>query len=76
MTGFIEAGIAGLREHIERGQREGFVDPTLLAPETAAWLGWMIERGLRDVVGPAPESEVDALVAAHADVVWHTLYVF
>ena len=76
VTRFIESGITGLREHIERGQREGFVDPALLAPETAAWLGWMIERGLRDIVGPAPESEVEALVSAHADVVWHTLYVF
>ena len=76
VAGLIEAGIFGLRKHIERGQREGFVDPELLAPETAAWLGWMVERGLRDVVGPAPESEVDALIAAHADVVWHTLYIF
>ncbi len=76
VTRFIESGITGLRKHIERGQREGFVDPDLLAPETAAWLGWMVERGLRDIVGPAPEGEVDALVAADADVVWHTLYVF
>lgn len=74
--GFIDAVIAGLQEHIERGQREGFVDPELLAPETAAWLGWMTERGLRDVVGPASENEVAALVAAQAEVVWHTLYVF
>jgi TetR/AcrR family transcriptional regulator, ethionamide resistance regulator len=76
VAGLIKDGISGLRDHIERGQREGFVDPELLAPETAAWLAWMVERGLRDVVGPAPEPEVGALVAAQADVVWHTLYAF
>src|SRR5262249_1931975 len=75
-AGLIKQGIAGLREHIERGQREEFIDPELLAAETAAWLGWMVERGLRDVVGPASEDDVDALVAAQADLLWHTLYEF
>jgi AcrR family transcriptional regulator len=75
-AGLINQGISGLREHIERGQRGGFVDPELLAAETAAWLGWMVERGLRDIVGPAPEEEVDALIAAQADLLWHTLYRF
>lgn len=70
----VHGGIAGLQAHIERGQRDGFIDPGLLAPETAAWLGWMVERGLRNIAGPAPEGEVDALIDANADVVWHTLY--
>lgn len=74
VAGLVYGGIAGLQEHIERGQREGFVDPELSAHETAAWLGWMVERGLRNIVGPAPEAEVDALIDAHADLVWHTLY--
>jgi AcrR family transcriptional regulator len=75
VAGFVQAGMDALREHIERGQRDQFVDPALLAPETAAWLGWMVERGLLDVVGPALEDEVEALVSAQADLVWHTLYV-
>lgn len=70
----VYGGISGLENHIERGQREGFVDPELLAHETAAWLGWMVERGLRNIVGPADDAEVDALIDAHAELVWHTLY--
>ena len=72
----VDGGIGALRAHIERGQREGFVDPELLGPETAGWLGWMVERGMRNVAGPASEKEVGALIDAHADLVWHTLYSF
>jgi hypothetical protein len=42
--------------------------------ETAAWLGWRAARGPRNVVGPAADTEVDALIDAHAELVWHTLY--
>lgn len=74
VAGLVSGGIAGLEDHIERGQREGSIDPELLAHETAAWLGWMVERGLRNIVGPAADADVDALIDAHADLVWHTLY--
>jgi len=74
VAGLVSAGIAGLEDHIKRGQRQGSVDPELLAHETAAWLGWMVERGLRNIVGPATEDDVAALLEAHADLVWHTLY--
>jgi len=74
VAGLVSGGIAGLEHHIERGQRDGSIDPGLLAHETAAWLGWMVERGLRNIIGPAADEDVDALVDAHADLVWHTLY--
>jgi AcrR family transcriptional regulator len=74
VAGLVSGGIAGLEDHIERGQREGSIDPQLLAHETAAWLGWMVERGLRNIVGPAADAEVDALIDAHIELVWHTLY--
>ena len=65
---------AGLRTHIRRGQREGFVDPELPAQETAAWLTWMAERGLHQLVRTASDAEVERLVDAYARIVWNTLY--
>jgi AcrR family transcriptional regulator len=66
--------IAGLRAHIRRGQSAGFVDPSLLPAETAAWLTWMAERGFHQLVRGASDAQVDRLVDAYARIVWNTLY--
>ena len=66
--------IAGLRAHIRRGQSAGFVDPALLAAETAAWLTWMAERGFHQLVRGASDAQVERLVDAYARIVWNTLY--
>jgi TetR/AcrR family transcriptional regulator, ethionamide resistance regulator len=62
-----------LREHIERGQVTGVVDPRLLAPETAGWLMAMLERALMQTATASPKS-LRAQAAALSDVVWHVLY--
>src|SRR5215213_10206122 len=46
----MSANAASLRKHIREGQSKGFVDPALPAGETAAWLTWMAERGLHQLV--------------------------
>lgn len=61
-------------EHIERGQREGWVDPELLAPETASWLVWMLERGLNQLVPDAKKARANRLKLNLASMVWHVLY--
>ena len=65
---------AGLRKHIKTGQREGFIDPSLPAKETAAWLTWMAERGLHQLVRQAGDAELERLVDAYTGIVWNTLY--
>jgi len=65
---------AGLRSHVRRGQSAGFVDTALSPPETAAWLTWMAERGLHQLVRGASDAEVDRLVDAYARIVWNVLY--
>jgi AcrR family transcriptional regulator len=67
---------AGLRTHIKRGQKEGWIDPNLLPPETAAWLTWMAERGQHQMVRGADDAETERLIDAYVDVVWNTLYAF
>jgi AcrR family transcriptional regulator len=74
VTVMMAENAAGLRTHVRRGQRAGFVDPTLAPRETAAWLTWMAERGLHQLVRDAGDAEVERLVDAYARIVWNTLY--
>jgi AcrR family transcriptional regulator len=66
--------IDGLRAHIETGQAEGFIDPSLPAAETAYWLQWMAERGLHRMVRTGSKSSQERLAEAYAGIVWNTLY--
>jgi AcrR family transcriptional regulator len=76
VTTMMTRSTTGLRKHIQRGQRQGWIDPDLLAAETAAWLTWMAERGQHQMVRLADDSEVEALIDAYADVVWNALYAY
>jgi TetR/AcrR family transcriptional regulator, ethionamide resistance regulator len=66
--------IDGLQAHIETGQADGFIDPSLPAAETAYWLQWMAERGLHRMVRAGSESTQERLAEAYAAIVWNTLY--
>jgi AcrR family transcriptional regulator len=70
----MQRNTAGLRKHIRSGQAGGFVDEKLLAAQTAAWLTWMAERGLHQLVRDADEADLERLVDAYATIVWNTLY--
>jgi hypothetical protein len=69
----MESYIAGLAAHIERGQLDGFVDPSLPPHETAYWLQWMAERGLHRMVR-TESARADPLLDAYAMIVWNSLY--
>jgi AcrR family transcriptional regulator len=72
-----ERGIADLERHLATGQRDGWIDPSLVVPETAAWLSWLGERGQHQLLrSAADEGRVEALVDAYAQIVWRTLYAF
>lgn len=66
--------IDGLRTHIETGQADGFIDPSLPAAETAYWLQWMAERGLHRMLRTESESSQERLAEAYAAIVWNSLY--
>jgi AcrR family transcriptional regulator len=76
VTTMMSRNAAGLRSHMRRGQKEGWIDPNLLPAETAAWLTWMAERGQHQMVRTADDKEVGRLIDAYADIVWYTLYAF
>lgn len=70
----MQRNIAGLRKHMRTGQAAGFVDERLPTAQTAAWLTWMAERGLHQLVRDASEAELEELVDAYTHIVWNTLY--
>jgi TetR/AcrR family transcriptional regulator, ethionamide resistance regulator len=70
----IERGIAALRDHIEQGQRDGWIDPELLPAETAAWAIWMLQRVLDQVLAGASRAQTAKLTRTLAGMAWHTLY--
>jgi TetR/AcrR family transcriptional regulator, ethionamide resistance regulator len=74
VEGMMSWNVAGLRNHIKAGQKAGFIDPDLLPQQTAAWLQWMAERGLHQLVRNAGPAEVERLIDAYTSIVWNTLY--
>jgi hypothetical protein len=60
--------------HISTGQKEGFVHKNLDPERTAAWLTWMAERGLYQLVASARPAELEKLLTAMTDITWNTLY--
>jgi AcrR family transcriptional regulator len=69
--GNVHQTIAG---HIARGQRDGFVRPDVRPDETAAWITWMAERGMTQLVALADDEARDRLAESLATMVWYTLY--
>ena len=67
-------GHSELAKHIHRAQSAGAADPSLDPESTAAWLVWMIERGLYQQIRPAKGRQVKRHVSALASIVWRTLY--
>jgi TetR/AcrR family transcriptional regulator, ethionamide resistance regulator len=70
----LESTESVIRRHIARGQREGWANAAVDDAETARWLIFLTENGLRHIIGPAPEHCLSELVEAWADTVWFTLY--
>jgi AcrR family transcriptional regulator len=73
-----QQGFAGVHEtiagHIADGQAAGFVRPDIHASETAAWITWMAERGMTQLVAVADAPGRERLAESLAAMVWHALY--
>lgn len=67
-------GHTELAKHIRRAQASGNARQDVDPESTAAWLVWMIERGLYQQIRPARPKEARRHVAALAAIVWHAIY--
>jgi AcrR family transcriptional regulator len=72
-TTAVEEAAKRVAVHIEDGQRDGVVRGELNAKNTARWLSWMTESGLRHAFAHSDNAD-PADVAALTDVHWFTLY--
>lgn len=73
-----EAAYAGAQraaaKHIKAGQRAGYVRPDLHADEAAAWLTWMAERGMTQLVQRAGKARLRRLEDTFTAILWYALY--
>ncbi len=69
-----DVAIAAIGEHIAAGQVAGHVDPSIPPRETAAWLYWMVERGMRQLVSGADVARKRELRDNLASILWHVLH--
>lgn len=73
-SGLIVASTNGLRAHIRRGQKGGWVDQAIQPEPTADLLTWMAERTFHQLLPGASDAGVERLVDAYTDIVFNTLY--
>jgi AcrR family transcriptional regulator len=70
----LERTISEVAGHIATGQANGYVTPGIDPQRTAAWLTWMAERGLYQLVAPATPEGIERLLDGITDITWNTLY--
>lgn len=70
----IAESIDGLRRHIARGQKDGWIDPTLHPESCATHLTWMAERTFNQLLPGASPRAVARLTETYTDIVWGVLY--
>lgn len=74
VTDMVARGVGGLRRHIKRGQRAGWIDPDLPADDVAVLITAMNERGFEQLRRVDDQVMLDRLLDAHAAFVWNALY--
>ncbi|MEH3131823.1 MAG: TetR/AcrR family transcriptional regulator [Mycolicibacterium neoaurum] len=72
--GLLTVGHVELAKHIRRAQDAGGARADIDPESTAAWLVWMVERGLYQQIRPAGPTQTRRHVAALAAIIWHSLY--
>jgi AcrR family transcriptional regulator len=70
----MEVSAKSVAEHLDAGQKQGFVHAELDADRVAAWTTWMTERGFYELVRPAGAKQRENLLTALTDIVWNTFY--
>jgi AcrR family transcriptional regulator len=64
-----------IADHIREGQAVGRIRKRLKPADTAAWLVWMLERGMSQVIGREQDDKrIKQLIDAVAEILYTTLY--
>jgi AcrR family transcriptional regulator len=70
----VQKAIDAISAHIRAGQAEGTITRDLDPDDAAAWITWMGERGMHQLVSPGTDEHADRQAGALTDVVWKLLY--
>ena len=66
--------IAELHAAVLAAQASGSVDRSLDAKNISGWLGWLLERGVDQLVQDAGPSQLRTVADSLTTIVWNTLY--
>lgn len=72
--GLMDDSMQALAAHIREAQSQGFARPDRDADTMAAWLLWMTERGLYQLINHADPARFEALLTSFTDIYWDALY--
>lgn len=72
--GLMSESMEALASHIREAQSEGFARPDRDPDTMAAWLLWMTERGLYQLISHADAARFEALLESFTDIYWDVLY--
>lgn len=71
---YMASGQKGIADYIRTGQQAGVLRADLDADASAAWLTWMMERGLSQLSLSAGEYEPERVLTAVVDILWKALH--
>lgn len=67
---YMDSGTKGIADYIRSGQQAGDFRADLDPDAAAAWLTWMMERGLSQLSVRSGDYEPERVVAAAVDILW------
>jgi TetR/AcrR family transcriptional regulator, ethionamide resistance regulator len=70
----MDQSVRALANHIREGQAQKSVRPDRDPDTMAAWLLWMTERGLYQLVSHADADRLDVLLESFTNIYWDALY--
>jgi AcrR family transcriptional regulator len=74
----IAAAVAEAADQLRLGLQErqvaGVADPDIAAAETCAWLSWMVERTLYQMVRDADDAETGHVAETLTDIIWLSIF--
>lgn len=71
---YMASGQKGIADYIRTGQQAGVLRADLDADAAAAWLTWMMERGLSQLSLSAGQYEPERVLTAVVDILWKALH--
>lgn len=74
LAGRLDELVRHLAEHFTDGRETGLVRSVVDPPATAVWVAALLERGLRQMLGPGRPDDIERAVDGLSCLLWNALY--